>query len=356
MEFSQKVKDLSARSRQAAKLALTEEATKTAVVLPLIQALGFDVFNLEEVLPEYVADVGIKKGEKIDFALKIDGKIAILIEAKPISMSLGSSQFSQLYRYFGVAEARLAILTNGREMWFFSDIDEANRMDKKPFFVFDLQSYDEKQVAELSRFQKNGFEMESILEAASNLKYVKAAGAFLKIQLSDPDDEFVRTVGKKIYEGSLTKSVIEQLRPAIRSALDEVIRDRIQDKLNVAFRQESPGSDTSGGKPSDSSDERQVSDIETTEDEMIAFMIVRAIGAKVIPVERITIRDARSYCSVFVDDNNRKPICRLYFNSKNTRGVGIFNSDKVETRHQIVALSDLYKFAREIEEAVSAYA
>lgn len=89
---------------------------------------------------------------------------------------------------------------------------------------------------------------------------------------------------------------------------------------------------------------------------MIAFMIVRAIGAKVIPVERITIRDARSYCSVFVDDNNRKPICRLYFNSKNTRGVGIFNSDKVETRHQIVALSDLYKFAREIEEAVSAYA
>jgi hypothetical protein len=170
MDFSQKVKDLSARSRHATAHALTEEATKTSVVLPLIQAFGFDVFNLEEVVPEFIADVGIKKGEKIDFALKIDKKIAVLIEVKPISTNLGNTQYSQLFRYFSVAEARLAVLTNGREIWFFSDIDEKNRMDKRPFFVFDLQNYDEKQVAELARFQKSQFQIEAILEAASNLK------------------------------------------------------------------------------------------------------------------------------------------------------------------------------------------
>ncbi len=166
MDFSQKVKDLSRRSRHASQHALTEEATKTAVIFPLIQTFGFDVFNLDEVVPEFIADVGLKKGEKVDFALKIDGKVSVLIEAKPISMSLGTAQYSQLYRYFAVMEAKLAVLTNGREIWFFSDVDEPNKMDKKPFFKFDLQSYEESEVADLARFQKEQFSIETILEAA----------------------------------------------------------------------------------------------------------------------------------------------------------------------------------------------
>lgn len=353
MDFSQKVKDLSARSRHATAHALTEEATKTSVVLPFIQALGFDVFNLEEVVPEFIADVGIKKGEKIDFALKIDKKIAVLIEVKPISTNLGNTQYSQLFRYFSVAEARLAILTNGREVWFFSDIDEKNRMDKRPFFVFDLQNYDEKQVAELARFQKAQFQIESILEAASNLKFVKAASGFLKEQLEAPSDDFVRFIGRHIYDGSLTKGVIEQLRPAIQASLDEVIRDRIQDKLNVTFRQDAapqePAQDKSVASPASD-------DPITTEEELLAFMIVRAIGAKVVPVERLTIRDAKSYCSIFVDDNNRKPVCRLYFNSKTSRSIGIFNAEKAETKQPLERLTDIYKYASQIEQAVAAYA
>jgi predicted type IV restriction endonuclease len=174
MQFEERVKDLAKRSKHASKHALTEEATKTSVVLPFIQSLGFDVFNLDEVVPEFIADVGLKKGEKVDFALKISGKLSVLIEVKPISMSLGSAQFSQLYRYFAVTDARLAILTNGRDIWFFSDVDAPNKMDKKPFFTFDLQSHDEGQVAELARFQKDAFAIETILEAASNLKYTSA--------------------------------------------------------------------------------------------------------------------------------------------------------------------------------------
>lgn len=351
MDFVQKVTDLAARSRHASKFALTEEATKTAVVFPLIQCLGFDVFNLEEVVPEFIADVGIKKGEKVDFAIKIGGKIAILLEAKPISMSLGSAQYSQLFRYYATEHARLAILTNGREIWFFSDIDEKNKMDKKPFFVFDLQNYDEHQVLELARFQKDKFDIEAILDAASNLKYVKAAGQFISSQLLSPDDDFVKMIGREIYEGSLTKAVVEQLRAPIKAALDEVVRNRIQERLNITF-----GKETSTESQEKLVDQATAdNDVVTTDEETQAFMIVRAVAARVISVSRITMRDAKSYCSIFIDDNNRKPVCRLYFNSKSAKHIGVFDAAKNETKHQISDLSEIYLFASSIEAAIAAH-
>ncbi|MDN5787695.1 type I restriction enzyme HsdR N-terminal domain-containing protein [Pseudorhodobacter sp.] len=353
MDFIERVKDLSKRSKHATKLALTEEATKTSVVLPLIQTLGFDVFNLEEVVPEFIADVGLKKGEKVDFALNIDGKLSVLIEVKPISMSLGSAQFSQLYRYFAVTSARLAILTNGKEIWFFSDVDEPNKMDKKPFFTFDLQSHDEGQVQEFSRFQKDTFSIDTILEAASNLKYTSAAASYIKKQLVDPDEEFTKLVGRQIYDGMLTKAVVEMLKPAIQSALDDVIRNRIQDKLNVAFRPESSPQESVGLRTVEVAD--PPSDIITTEEEVQAFMIVRAICAKSVAIDRITMRDAKTYCSVFLDDNNRKPICRFYFNAKNSNSIGIFDGQKAETKHLIQTLSDIYQFASDIEAAATAH-
>jgi hypothetical protein len=329
-------------------------------VLPFIQTLGFDPFNLEEVIPEFITDVGIKKGEKIDFALKIDNKIAILMEVKPITMSLGSAQYSQLYRYFAVSEARLAILTNGREFWFFSDIEEPNKLDGKPFFVFDVQSYDEIQVNEMARFQKSIFAIEAILEAASNLSKVKSAAAYLKKQLASPDDDFIRLVGRQIESRNLTKPVIEELRLTIQSALDTVIRDRIQDKLGVTFAQEAPVKVTqlpeSIVEAPKEPDISGADEVTTTPEEQMAFMIVRAIGSKSIPVERITIRDAKSYCAVFVDDNNRRPICRFYFNAKSVKSIGLFDASKVEVRHQVSGPTDLYKYAAEIEQVITSYA
>lgn len=235
-DFEAKIESLTGRSKSAERQAMTEEATKTSVIMPFIQALGFDVFDLDEVVPEFTTDVGTKKGEKVDYALKISGKIAMLLEAKPISMKLGDTQYSQLFRYFTVTDARLAILTNGREVWFFSDTEEPNKMDQKPFFKFDLQKHDKDQIEDLARFHKDRFEVGSIIEAASSLKYTRDAAAFLKRQLDDPDEDFVRFVGRQIHDGSVTKSVLEQIKPALQSALDQIIRDRIQDKLSITFQ------------------------------------------------------------------------------------------------------------------------
>ena len=98
------------------------------------------------------------------------------------------------------------------------------------------------------------------------------------------------------------------------------------------------------------------SPIVTTDEELEAFMIVRAISAKLSPVERVAIRDAKSYCAVLMDDNNRRPICRFYFNSATTKYLGVFDSDKKETKHKISAPSEIYQFADSIEAVVRSYA
>lgn len=351
-DFLEKVATLATRSKMAERQALTEEATKTAVILPFLQTLGFDVFNLDEVIPEYIADVGVKKGEKVDFAVKIDGKISMLVEVKPISTKLGNTQYSQLFRYFSVTEARLAILTNGHDVWFFSDTDAPNKMDKKPFFKFDLQKHDNAQVDELARFCKGSFAIDAIIEAASNLKYTRDAANYLKRQMSEPDDDFVRLVGRQIHDGTITKSVFEQIRPAIQSALDELVRDRIQDKLSITFRDETHAPAAAAPELKAKADDP---DIVTTDEELEAFNIVRAIGARFVPVERITIRDAKSYCAILMDDNNRKPLCRLYFNSATTKNIGLFDADKTESKVRVETPADLYKHVDAIEAAIRSY-
>lgn len=350
-QFGEKIEALAARSKAAERQAMTEEATKTAVVMPFLQALGFDVFNLDEIVPEFCADVGIKKGEKVDYAVKIDGRISMLIEAKPINTKLGDAQYSQLFRYFTVTDARLAILTNGREAWFFSDTEEPNKMDKKPFFQFDFQKHDKDQVAELSRFQKGVFQIEAIIEAASNMKYTADAAKILRKQLSDPDDDFVRFIGKQIYDGTLTKGVVETIRPAIQTALDQLVKERIQDRLSITFQD---------AKPTKPQEEVAVQDSEdgviTTEEELEAYRIIKAISAKIIPSSRIFMRDSKSYCAVILDDNNRRPICRLYFNSSTTRNVGFFDAEKNETKVRVDGPEDIYDHWERIESVLKSYA
>lgn len=83
MDFVERLNAISAKVNQLASTIQTEEATKTAFVMPFIHTvLGYDVFDPSEVVPEYVCDVGTKKGEKIDYAILKNGQIQILIETK----------------------------------------------------------------------------------------------------------------------------------------------------------------------------------------------------------------------------------------------------------------------------------
>lgn len=77
-DFTDRIRDLAAQVRIQLPNIQTEEATKNALIMPFITALGYNVFNPTEVTPELHADVGLKKGEKVDYAILVDGKPAIL--------------------------------------------------------------------------------------------------------------------------------------------------------------------------------------------------------------------------------------------------------------------------------------
>src|SRR5690606_17929997 len=128
--------------------------------------LGYDVFDPTEVVPEFICDIGTKKGEKIDYAILKSGQIQILVECKKIGESLSINHASQLFRYFHVTTARISILTNGQIYRFFTDLDAPNKMDEKPFLELDLLNIDEHLVPELAKLTKSSFDVESIISAA----------------------------------------------------------------------------------------------------------------------------------------------------------------------------------------------
>src|SRR5215210_6760083 len=138
MDFVEQLQALALKTEKLCSLLQTEEATKNALIMPFINILGYDIFDPMEVIPEFTADVGIKKGEKVDYAIQKDGKIIMLFECKHCGGDLNVKHASQLFRYFSVTDARIAVLTNGLTFRFFTDLEAPNKMDEKPFFEFNM--------------------------------------------------------------------------------------------------------------------------------------------------------------------------------------------------------------------------
>lgn len=351
MDLIDKIKDLAARIPKQMEHIQTEEATKNAFIMPFISALGYDVFNPMEVIPEFTADIGTKKGEKVDYAIKKDDRIIILIECKWSGSNLQQEHATQLYRYFSVTEARFAILTNGIEYEFYSDIDEPNKMDSKSFFKFNILNFQDHQVAELKKFTKSAFSLDDILTTASTLKYAGAVKKILETELNNPSEAFVRFFASQIFDGRLTKSVIDQFTQIVKDARKQFINERINERLTSALsaereeEQETPSAEQ----------EEPVSDngIITTEEEIEGFHAIKAILRDSVDVSRVTMRDTKSYCGILLDDNNRKPICRLHFNT-GQKYVGLF-SQKNEEKIAIDSVDCLYQYADRLKATVLEY-
>lgn len=339
----------------------TEEATKTAVVMPFIsRVLGYDVFNPSEVIPEYIADVGMKKGEKVDFAIMRDGEIQILIEAKAIGAPLTLENANQLVRYFHVSSARVAVLTNGQHWHFFTDLDKPNRMDDKPFLRLDLLDIDPYTLPELKKLTKVAFDLDSVLLAAEELKYVSSLKRALREQFETPSDDFVRLLTGRVYGGAFTAKIRDLFTRLTVTALQQFTNDQVNSRLKSALRGSVPivGAATQVPLTSQAEEPEDISlksnDLETTLDELEGFHIIRAIVASEVPFDRVVSRDTKSYFGVLIDDNNRKPVCRLHFNRKQ-KYIGLFDEDKVERREPIERVEDIYHHAQALRTTVGLY-
>lgn len=351
MDLIEKLRELSARIPQQLEHIETEEATKNALIMPFISALGYDVFNPLEILPEFTADIGIKKGEKVDYAVKKDQQIIMLIECKFHKVNLAEEHASQLYRYFSVTEARFGIITNGIIYQFFSDIDEPNKMDSKPFFEFNILNFQPHHVKELNKFTKSAFSLEEILNTASNLKYTGAIKKILEEELESPSENFVKFFASQIYTGKVTKTVINQFVNIVKDSAKQLITEKINDLIESAINKPIEQSKEVKELPIE---EKEINNgIVTTQEEIDGFNIVRGILSQVIDLNRVTMRDTKSYCGILFDDNNRKPICRLYFNTSQ-KYLALF-SNKKETKIAIDNLTDIFNYHEELKATIIEY-
>lgn len=325
---------ISERVKSHSSTMATEEAVKTAVVLPFLRSLGYEVFDPTEVIPEFTADAVGKKGEKVDYAIKIDGEIRILIECKPISVTLEKKHLDQLYRYFSVTNAKFAILTNGRTFNFYTDLEAPNKLDTRPFFVFDVSDFSSGIVAELRKFEKTSFDVSAILATAERLKYTSGVKQVISKLIEEPSEDFVRLVAGSVYEGRITAQVKEMLTGVVRTAFRDVIMDSVKNRLSNALA----GTEEVIEKIDEPVEEEP--EVVTTEEEREGYMIVKAIVRDTISPKRVVMRDQKSYCGILIDNNNRKPLARLHFN-RSVKYIGLFDGES-EERLIVDSLDQIY--------------
>lgn len=352
MDFKDQIKQLTDRIEKLKEQIQTEEATKNAFIMPFIVALGYDVFNPLEVIPEYVCDIGTKKGEKIDYAIIRDNKPVILIECKHWAQDLNIHD-GQLLRYFHVSKAKFGILTNGIIYRFYTDLKELNKMDEKPFFEINLSDIRENQIDEVKKFHKSYFDLDNILSTASELQYTNLLKSLIKAEFAEPSEAMIRLLAKQVYSGLLNAKAMDQFAKLVKKSINQVISDIITERLKSAINKEKEVVSQSP-EEDDSQDIPRNDGIETTLEEMESFYIVKAILSQKVSVDRIFHRDTKSYFGILLDDNNRKPICRLIL-KEDKKVLITFGEGRSEQRHSLEKLDDIYLHAKELLAAAQLY-
>lgn len=351
IEFADAVKNFANTVQQRKATCLTEEATKMSLIVPMFQILGYDVFNPTEFCPEYIADVGIKKGEKVDYAILINGEPHILIECKACTEEL-DNHASQLYRYFGTSTAKYGILTNGIIYRFYTDLEEDNKMDMVPFLEIDMLNLKDNAITNLKKFTKENYDKDTIFSTAEELKYSKLIKDQLLKLMEEPDDDFTKLILGYVYNGTKTQRVIDKYKPLIKRSFSSFVSDTVNARISSALN-EVKGSEEAA-KNEEAEEAKEESKIITTVEELEGFYIVRAILAEKASVSDIQYKDTESYFSVTYQGNSRKPICRLNLEGKK-KSILIPDEAKDFTRYSIDSLNDLYQYKEALIAVLNRY-
>lgn len=320
-----------------------EEMTKTAFIMPFFDILGYDTRNPFEFVPEITADVADSKGEKVDYGIYIDDKLEFIVECKSWKENL-SNHDKQLNRYFNVVEAHIGILTNGIIYKFFTDLEEANKMDKKPFFEFNILDIKERDIVQLKKFMKSSFDREKILNTAEELKYLNSIKVTLKEEFENPTDDFVACILNGNFDGVKTSKVKEKFKPIIKKAISEYFNDLLKDKLETAFQLKVESNEVKEEEAEDNQEKTPI----TTEEELIGFNIIKSLVLETVKnLDKITYKDTLTYFGVLFEDNTRKWICRLYFNSQNKYiSFPIIENNERTLKEEKILLNNIFEISK----------
>ena len=332
----------------------TEEGTKNAFVMPFIQILGYDIFNPTEVIPEFICDIGTKKGEKVDYVIKKDNEPILIIECKHWKENADAHN-SQLHRYYHVSKARFGVLTNGHTYNFYSDLEKPNIMDEKPFFTLELSNLKDSSLKILENFTKKGYNLESILDSAEALKYIKAIRNEFEKELQDPSDEMIKMLVSRFFDKPITAIRLATFKEYTKKAFSNSINESISFRLKNALNMNDIVPSKEKEKVPSIDENTEVPKFITTEEEIEGSQIVKAILREVLPAARIAFRDTQSYFGILLDDNNRKPICRLHFNSSN-KYIEVFQNGKDSGEKKMLnSLDDIYDYKSELLSTIKNY-
>lgn len=326
----------------------TEEATKNALIMPFIQLLGYDVFNPEEVIPEFQAQAGVKKDQRVDYALCKDGVPVILIECKSFGASLDKEQVDQLKRYFPfVKSARIGILTDGNRYRFFTDLEADNVMDDSPYFELSLDAINDDQLEKLLILTKDKYNDDETIHAAEQLKFTKQFKLILSKQYESPEEDFLRFFARKVWNGQINQNVKDKLTPLLKESFRQWVEDRINARLRKAIEGEEK--ETAQTEPEQqvipASDEPALNELDVQ-----GLNIVKAILSEVCDVKRLTLRPAKSYSALLLDDNNRKTIVRFYFKNPERLRIDLYGFMRVEPPFPVESVESLYDYKEKIVE------
>lgn len=354
MDFIDELKQFTLRVEKLKDKITTEEATKNSLILPFFQMLGYDIFDPSEIVPEFTADVGIKKGEKVDYAIFQNGNPIILVEAKWCGEKL-DKHGSQLFRYFGTTKAKFGILTNGIIYQFFTDLEEANKMDEKPFMELNLFDVKEALVPEVKKFHKSALNVEYVFNTASELKYSSLIRALLAKQRQDPDEGFVTYILGEIYDGKRTKATVDKFKEIVKKSYNQFLNDIINDRLKAAMGDsDKVEQEPQGATASPQEDSEPENKISTTQEEIEYFYAIKSVLNPVVNSSRIFYRDTETYFGILLDDNKLKWICRLGLNSQQ-KYIFIPDENKHPVKIQISGVDDIYNCQAQLIESVKRY-
>jgi predicted type IV restriction endonuclease len=344
MDFIDAVRDIAQHVEKLKDSVQTEEAAKTAFVLPLIQALGYSIFNTNEVCPEFIAAAPGLKGEKIDYAILINGIPSILIECKYHKNDLAHPKnFGQLFKYFNTTQARFAVLTNGIHYRFYTDTERIHIVDDKPFFEFNILDFNESSINELKKFSKEIFNPDEMASCAKQLLEKKEINRLISEQFIKPSPDFVRLFACQVHKGHITVPVVDKFTSIIKDSLNDYVNERINEKLMSIINNPDPK------KPEpvviDPEPKAESTNIVTTPEELEGFYIVKSILRDVIELNRIQYRDTQNYFGINIDGNPGKTICRLWLNSEK-KSIVIFDVNNKQVNTKISSLDEIYKIAQ----------
>lgn len=299
MSFADTIRTLAGQIKERRQHVQTEEAGKQALILPFVAALGFDIWNPAEVIPEYKAGWA-KQTEKIDYALLIAKRLSIFVEAKGLNEVLVNYD-PQLAKYFNsTPEVRFCIITNGVQYRFFTDLQEKNLLDKKPFFEFDFEDFSDSDIAVLDRFRKDAFNAESLIGYAEDLVFLSALKSQFKGLLREPSDDFVRfAVGAAgLVDGRITQKVVDRFRPLVKESISAAILEIVGQSF---LQQQAPEPEIAAVMDEDMADAAldAGSRVETTDEELAVFEKLCHMLAEYVPDPgKLRHRDTTGYFGV----------------------------------------------------------